>query len=81
MVSGYLKGVQAAFSGFFVPVPHTCPFMVGLLGASSGAPVSFEAGKTNPDNPASRFDIGLSSGGSKLSKEPYHGLPHCRSQW
>ena len=41
-------------------------FMAGLLGASPEAPVSLKAGKTNPDNPATKSDIGLSLGGSKL---------------
>ena len=54
-------------------------FMAGLLGASSDAPVSFEAGKTNPDNSATNPEIGLSLGGSKLggtSNYGYH-LSHC----
>ena len=51
---------------FCVIVPHTCRFMAGLLGASSDAPVSLKTGKTNPDNPATIPDIGLSLGGSIL---------------
>ena len=38
--------------------------MAGLLGASLEAPVSFEAGYANPDNSATKSEIGISFGGS-----------------
>ncbi|MBO9482273.1 ash family protein [Salinisphaera sp. G21_0] len=54
---------QRFFCAYF---QHTCPFMAGLLGASSDAPVSLNAGKVNPDNSATNPDVDLSAGGSTI---------------
>ncbi len=51
--------------GFFVPEFCIPPrFMAGLLGLPPGRPVPFVAGYANPDNSATRQDIGMSAGGS-----------------
>ncbi len=48
-------------------------FMAGLLGASSDAPVYFEAGHANPDNSASSPDSRVSSDSSILKGAIQHG--------
>ena len=52
---------------FCVAIQHPA-FMAGLLGLPTGRPVSFVAGKANPDNLATNSSISLLTGGSKTKE-------------
>ena len=59
----YSKAYSRLQRFFCTAIQHPA-FMAGLLGASPEAPVSFEAGYANPDNSATKSEIGISFGGS-----------------
>lgn len=51
---------------FCARIQSTCPFMVRLLGASSGAPVSLYAGHASPSNLTTNPESSISPGGSTI---------------